>query len=536
MLSPPSDDSVDDEEDEDVTVNMMGAGAYYCTGLNSDENPEIREELEGEDDADDDTWDSDWEIGELSDEELDEDTESFPDSIWSTPANKKFISSMCHNGWEYDETKFGPDPAYADLFDGATGPSDSVLTVADAHCPKCGPSSLWRVINTTRKLFLFARAISVRSSGGMEIFIKIRARFVGAWKPIEPWEILRVVALLRARMLVPIRENCSTWVREDGGSLPANRFGKFMTKNRFFHVMRYLHFSNHKSPPARLDRIWNIRPVVDVLQCTFSRGYKPSPVISFDEATFRFNPILQFNMDKPHTWGTMVFVACDAESAYCMRIEVYCGAKKPLQPSVPEDNNYGEAVVLLNMNALLPPSQKSPWRLVITDRFYTSVKLALALLHRRMYITGTIGRAVTSKKYKTVNTQKVMVPPQGTVKLAQNKKFQQITAVMWMDRYQSTCSQVVKADDWLQWELPAPGLIKDYHKWMGGVDVQDLLRMQRYSIQLGCKSRLLDIALVNAFIVRRYYRKANNRGPTKHFAFFEELMEQLLTPRKLLTK
>ncbi|KAE9212047.1 hypothetical protein PF002_g18359 [Phytophthora fragariae] len=63
------------------------------------------------------------------------------------------------------------------------------------------------------------------------------------------------------------------------------------------------------------------------------------------------------------------------------------------------------------------------------------------------------------------------------------------------------------------------------------------LRMQRYSIQ-GCyNSRkyyktlflgMLDMALVNAFIVFRHHRNVNNQRPAKHFAFFETLMEQLL--------
>ncbi|OWZ08391.1 hypothetical protein PHMEG_00019077, partial [Phytophthora megakarya] len=51
------------------------------------------------------------------------------------------------------------------------------------------------------------------------------------------------------------------------------------------------------------------------------------------------------------------------------------------------------------------------WRLVITDRFYTSVKLALELFHRCMYLTGTIStkrsgwekEITTKKEVKTVN-------------------------------------------------------------------------------------------------------------------------------------
>ncbi|KAE8885562.1 hypothetical protein PF010_g19089 [Phytophthora fragariae] len=85
--------------------------------------------------------------------------------------------------------------------------------------------------------------------------------------------------------------------------------------------------------------------------------------------------------------------------------------------------------------------------------------------------------------------------------------------------------------------VPAPELVRDYHRWVGGVDIHDQLRMQRYSIQ-GCyKSRkyykalflgLLDMALVNAFIVFRHHRNVNNQRPAKHFAFFKTLMEQLL--------
>ncbi|KAG3093428.1 hypothetical protein PI125_g16856 [Phytophthora idaei] len=94
------------------------------------------------------------------------------------------------------------------------------------------------------------------------------------------------------------------------------------------------------------------------------------------------------------------------------------------------------------MKALCPPSSTSPWRLVVTDRFYTSVKLALELLHQRMYITGTIQTRMTGyakgvkteKKVKTVNGVNELDPPSGTIKLAENKPFPQITAVMWMDR------------------------------------------------------------------------------------------------------
>ncbi|KAG2837170.1 hypothetical protein PC112_g5018 [Phytophthora cactorum] len=61
--------------------------------------------------------------------------------------------------------------------------------------------------------------------------------------------------------------------------------------------------------------------------------------------------------------------------------------------------------------------------------------------------------------------------------------------------------------------------------------------MQRYSVQLSYKTRkyyktlslgLLDVTFVSAYIVYPHHRKTNGKSSPKHFAFFEELMEQLL--------
>ncbi|KAE9062240.1 hypothetical protein PF010_g29487 [Phytophthora fragariae] len=82
----------------------MPAGAEQCTGLNSDEDPSLPEDCEDEegDDDDDDDWVEDWDIGHLSDEDSDEAALDLPDSVCLTAArNKKTMSMMRTNGWEY---------------------------------------------------------------------------------------------------------------------------------------------------------------------------------------------------------------------------------------------------------------------------------------------------------------------------------------------------------------------------------------------------------------------------------------------------
>ncbi|POM61415.1 hypothetical protein PHPALM_29573 [Phytophthora palmivora] len=57
--------------------------------------------------------------------------------------------------------------------------------------------------------------------------------------------------------------------------------------------------------------------------------------------------------------------------------------------------------------------------------------------------------------------------------------------------------------------IPCPSAMRDYHRWMGGVDIHDQLRLQRYSLQLSVRFKkyykaiilgLIDIAIfiVNA--------------------------------------
>ncbi|KAG4047640.1 hypothetical protein PC123_g17018 [Phytophthora cactorum] len=101
----------------DADPNLVAQGPDQCTCLNSDEDSDICEESQDEEDEDGDSGDGDWDIGYLTDEDSDEELMEIPDSMWPSAAkNAERITSMRHNGWEYDQSKFGPDPSYADLF------------------------------------------------------------------------------------------------------------------------------------------------------------------------------------------------------------------------------------------------------------------------------------------------------------------------------------------------------------------------------------------------------------------------------------
>ncbi|KAG6623483.1 Pleiotropic drug resistance protein [Phytophthora cinnamomi] len=234
----------------DSDPNLMNDGADRCTGLNSDEDSDLDEEPEEEEEADDEDWDGDWDIGSLTDEDSDVEPEELPDSVWASAAkDKQTMAWMRDSGWEYDTSKFGPDPTYKDLYDGLYGPSDSVLRVADNPLALLFyflPPKLWVQIAVESNGYhqqtipLRVRALRSqqrRNAGDVEDLAEIRRR-LAAVDCIEAWEVLRVVALLIARMLVPTRKGIAAhWSLKKVGALPANRFGKFLPKNRFFHIM-----------------------------------------------------------------------------------------------------------------------------------------------------------------------------------------------------------------------------------------------------------------------------------------------------------
>jgi hypothetical protein len=80
---------------------------------------------------------------------------------------------------------------------------------------------------------------------------------------------------------------------------------------------------------------------------------------------------------------------------------------------------------------------------------------------------------------------------------------------------------------------------------MGGVDVHDQLRLQRYSTQLSMKFKkyykslflgIFDMVLVNMFIVHKWIKKENGEKAPVHHDFLNLLHKQLLqiTPDEML--
>lgn len=153
--------------------------------------------------------------------------------------------------------------------------------------------------------------------------VQIREKLIGM-KPITAVEIVKFMGLLISRTIMANKERLANhWKTKDEGGIPRGCWGDVLVRDRFMYIAQNLHFSSNSDPRAKTDRAWKIRPVVDHLQTRFVADYTPPGLLSFDEAMLPsrsgFNKMRVYMKDKPHKWGTKLFMLCCATTAYCIR-------------------------------------------------------------------------------------------------------------------------------------------------------------------------------------------------------------------------
>ena len=64
-------------------------------------------------------------------------------------------------------------------------------------------------------------------------------------------------------------------------------YSNVMARDRFFHILRFLHFENNDDPPnhdnPNYDRLWKIRKIFDTLNNKFCELYNPTEHLAVDE-------------------------------------------------------------------------------------------------------------------------------------------------------------------------------------------------------------------------------------------------------------
>jgi hypothetical protein len=365
-----------------------------------------------------------------------------------------------------------------------------------------------------------------------------RQKYFKEYKAINLGELIRCIGLLLAHSLYPCKGGIKyNWERKAEYPFHQGSFGATMSRNRYFEIMRCLHFTDTVEEVDSPDKFYKIRMFFECMNKTFDAAYELGRDCSFDEGTIasrsRFMPAKQFNPNKPKKWGVKLFMLCCSRTGFCTRFEPYMG-----KIGNKSDNVAGPDSLYRNVLHLAHTG-----RIIYCDRYYSSVTLFYNLLSIGLYACGTVQtrRIGFSKEIQICKNEQVQ---RGTMRLAHSKHGNHVVdQISWKDSKpvnmistgigvtHVTVQRREKGKKEKTPVLAAEPLLR-YQKNMGGVDLHDFYRMARFSLQDSIHVRkwyktlfaaCVDLVTTNCYILwKMMHGKKTSRYMT-HFEFLRNL-------------
>jgi len=104
-------------------------------------------------------------------------------------------------------------------------------------------------------------------------------------------------------------------------------YRKTMARSRFYHILRFLHFTDNNRTVDSYDRLWKIRDLFEILRTNFTKFYNPSEHLVVDEVIMKFKGRVIFKQyipKKRKRFGIEMYKLCDS-SGYTYDMDVYLG-------------------------------------------------------------------------------------------------------------------------------------------------------------------------------------------------------------------
>ena len=280
-------------------------------------------------------------------------------------------------------------------------------------------------------------------------------------------------------------------------------YGNAMKRDRFFHILRFLHFTDNENEPdmtdENADRLWKVRNLFDILNQKFSKFYSPSEHLAIDEVIVKYKGRVIFRqyIPKKHKrFGIKIYKLCD-DTGYTYDMTVYLG----------RDRQRTAKRLTATHATVLDLTQKIHGRghKLYMDNYFTSPDLFDDLATKQIYCCGTVRPK-----------RKGMPQDFGPKRMArgdlQVRTRGDLTAILWRDKRDVRVLTNIHA-------APAEGnfcntngkaikpqIVADYNRHMGYVDKGDRMA-NTYSINRRTWKwtkklffHLFDLAILNSHI------------------------------------
>ena len=100
-----------------------------------------------------------------------------------------------------------------------------------------------------------------------------------------------------------------------------------MAHSRYYHILRFLHFTDNNRTADSHDRLWKITDLFEILRTNFAKFYNPSEYLVVDEVTVKFKRRVVFKQYIPKKckrFGIKMYKLCDS-SGYTYDMDLYLG-------------------------------------------------------------------------------------------------------------------------------------------------------------------------------------------------------------------
>ena len=324
-----------------------------------------------------------------------------------------------------------------------------------------------------------------------------------------------------------------------------------MPRNRFDKLRSFIHVNDNTNMLQRnepgYDKLFKVRPFINSLRKNLS-VVEQEEYSAVDEMVIPFkghNSLKQYIKNKPHKWGIKVFARAGA-SGFCYDFEIYVG-----KGTVASETGIGiSGDVVLRLTERLPVGENYK---VFMDNWFTSYQLIVELKKKGLLSVGTV-RQNRIPGCVLKKDDELKKKGRGSYDF-RTEQGQNIIAVKWFDNRAvhliSSYAGINPVGSTRRWSLKdkqfitvdQPSIVKEYNKFMGGVDLHDML-VALYRINIRAKRfylriifHLIDMCVVNAWLL--YRRHLTLTGETKYMSlidFRSDVARALLTAGKVISR
>ena len=209
------------------------------------------------------------------------------------------------------------------------------------------------------------------------------------WKPVTTKSMHGFIAMVFNMGLVRKNQLHDYWFKRN--STPW--FRMMMSCERFKKILRSFHVVDNATIPPKEDPAYRssqmVRLLLDYFNVICMHHLYPYQSVAIDKSLVAgktCNPVRQYLPNKHHgRWGTKVWLLADSSTAYVLKRYIYEGAK--YDPTTGIAGTGYDVVRLMEMAGLYDQGHH-----LFTDNLFTTYAVAMYLLERNTFLTGTMRR------------------------------------------------------------------------------------------------------------------------------------------------